>query len=71
MEGPAALREGEGLYAWHSGAPVDDAFEAGYAEITGRLSKRFGELGLDPLYTEVIETCPGCRPVCRLWLACV
>ncbi len=56
MEGPAALKAGEGLYAWHSGAPVDAAFEAGYAEITGRLSAQFGKLGLDPLHTEIIET---------------
>jgi transketolase len=56
MEGPASLSVGGGLYAWHSGAPVDDAFEAGYAEITEGLAARFRESGLDALRTEVIET---------------
>jgi transketolase len=65
MEGPVALKQGKGLYAWHSGAPVDDVFEAGYAEITGRLSERFGELGLDPLHTEVIEIRKQHRPRLR------
>jgi transketolase len=56
MEGDAVLRRGGGLYAWHSGAPGDDDFEAGYAEITARLAGRLREAGLAPLRTEVIET---------------
>ena len=56
MEGPAALRAGSGLYAWHSGAPGDEDFEAGYAEITARLAERCRTAGLAALRTEVIET---------------
>jgi transketolase len=56
MEGPASLSEGGGLYGWHSGAPADAVFEAGYAEISARLAAQFAEYGLDPLRTEVIET---------------
>ncbi|GMQ88776.1 MAG: transketolase [Gammaproteobacteria bacterium] len=55
MEGPAALKAGEGLYPWHSGAPNDELFEAGYAEITARIDDQFDTFGLDPLNTEVIE----------------
>jgi transketolase len=33
MEGPASLKAGQGLYSWHSGAPDDEAFAAGYSEI--------------------------------------
>ena len=61
MEGPAALKAGKGLYGWHSGAPDDDAFEAGYAEITARIEARFDELGLGALHTEVIDTRPRGR----------
>jgi len=56
MEGPASLRQGGGLYAWHSGAPGDEDFEAGYAEISARLAGRLRDAGLAPLCTEVIET---------------
>jgi len=56
MEGPAALRAGGGLYTWHSGAPGDEAFEAGYAEINARLAERCRASGIPALRTEVIET---------------
>ncbi len=56
MEGPAALERGNGLYQWHSGAPNDDDFESGYAEITGLITARLEKYGLPPLNTEVIET---------------
>lgn len=56
MEGPASLKDGQGLYSWHSGAPADDAFEAGYAELIDGLNTRFKTLDLAPLTTEVIET---------------
>ena len=55
MEGSTALQEGSGLYSWHSGAPDDDAFEAGYAEITKRIASQLEWFGLEPLNTEVIE----------------
>lgn len=55
MEGPAALRDGGGLYRWHSGAPDDDAFEAGHAEITGRINNRLNQYRLKPLSLELLD----------------
>jgi len=55
MEGPAALKAGKGLYPWHSGAPDDESFEAGYAEIIARIDDQFDKFGLGHLDTEVIE----------------
>ena len=55
MEGPAALKAGKGLYPWHSGAPDDESFEAGYAEIIARIDEQFDKFGLGHLDTEVIE----------------
>jgi transketolase len=56
MEGPRALQEGNGLYPWHSGAPDDDTFEAGYAEIVDRINARLQELDLEPLKIRVMAT---------------
>jgi transketolase len=56
MEGPAALKDGDGLYKWHAGAPDDDSFEAGYKEIVDRINGQLGNLGLDPLHSEILET---------------
>jgi len=55
MEGPAALKAGKGLYPWHSGAPDDESYEAGYAEIITRIDQQFDTFGLGRLNTEVIE----------------
>ncbi|MFZ2041642.1 MAG: transketolase C-terminal domain-containing protein [Desulfobacterales bacterium] len=55
MEGPASLKAGQGLYRWHSGAPDDEAFAAGYAEIIENLNTRLQGHGLAPLQTRVIE----------------
>ncbi len=54
MEGPAALQAANGYYPWHSGAPEDDAFEAGYAEIAARIDEQLSNLGLPPLNAEVV-----------------
>jgi len=56
MEGPTALRDGEGLYKWHAGAPDDDSFEVGYKEIVERINGQLEELGLELLHTELLET---------------
>jgi transketolase len=56
MEGPQALKDGNGLYPWHSGAPDDDTFEAGYAEIVDRINARLEELDLAPLSSRVMAT---------------
>ncbi|VAW77537.1 Transketolase, N-terminal section [hydrothermal vent metagenome] len=55
MEGPAALKAGKGLYPWHSGAPDDASFNAGYSEIITRIEEQFDKFGLGKLKTEVIE----------------
>src|ERR1044072_5086644 len=49
MEGPA-LKSGE-LYAYHSGAPKEEAYTAGLAELLTTANARFAELGLGPVAT--------------------
>ena len=56
MEGPRALKEGGGLYRWHAGAPDDDSYERGYEEVLERINSALGELGLEPVRTELVET---------------
>jgi transketolase len=56
MEGPRAMQDGDGLYPWHSGAPDNASFEAGYAEILNRINDRLGELDLAALHTQVMAT---------------
>ena len=56
MEGPQVLKDGHGLYAWHSGAPDNDSFEAGYAEIVQRINARLEKLSLEPLKKQVMAT---------------
>ena len=56
MEGPQALKDGDGLYQWHSGAPDDDSYEKGLIEIRDRINTLLRESVLDPLHLEVKET---------------
>ena len=56
MEGPRALQDGNGLYPWHSGAPDNDSFEAGYGEIVNRINGQLEKLGLAPIKTRVMAT---------------
>ncbi len=49
MEHPKALKDGDGIYRWHSGAPPDDSFNAGYAELIARIGDRMAALGLGSL----------------------
>lgn len=49
MEHPAALEAGGGLYRWHSGAPDDESYAAGHAEIIARVNGGLASFGLDPL----------------------
>jgi len=56
MEGPESVKDGNGLYRWHSGAPDNDSFEAGYAEIVQRINARLEKLQLEPLKTRVMAT---------------
>jgi len=54
MEHPNALKEGGGLYRWHSGAPDDRSFAAGYEEIAVRIGQRCDVLGIPSPALEVI-----------------
>ena len=56
MEGPASLKDGNGLYQWHSGAPADDTFEAGYTEVLSGINNRLAALDLGPVDTQLMET---------------
>ena len=56
MEAPTALKNGGGLYKWHSGAPDDDSYEVGSNEILDRINGYFDTHGLGPLSLEVVET---------------
>jgi transketolase len=56
MEGPQSLRDSNGLYRWHSGAPDNDSFEAGYTEIVQRINAQLEKLQLEPLKTKVMAS---------------
>jgi transketolase len=55
MEGPTSLKQNQGLYRWHAGAPDDDTFEAGYREIVDRINSRLEQLRIESLRTEIID----------------
>jgi transketolase len=46
MEHPRALREGEGTYRWHAGAPDDDSYARAHDELLDRIRERLPELEL-------------------------
>lgn len=56
MESPASLPDKNFLYKWHAGAPDDDAFEAGYRELSESINKRLQNAGLKVLVSDIIET---------------
>jgi transketolase len=56
MEGPQALKDGNGLYPWHSGAPDDERYEAGHGEIIDRINTSLEKLDLAPLNARVMAT---------------
>ncbi|UCD77132.1 MAG: hypothetical protein JSW26_17085 [Desulfobacterales bacterium] len=56
MESPTELPDEKFLYKWHAGAPDDDAFEAGYRELTENINRLLYKAGLDALSSIVIET---------------
>jgi transketolase len=49
MEHPVALREGDGTYRWHAGAPDDDAFVRAHTELLTRIRERVPDLRLEPV----------------------
>lgn len=56
MEHPQAFKDGKGLYKWHAGAPGDDSFDVGFAEILGKINGCLNGFGLEPLSLEIVET---------------
>jgi transketolase len=60
MEGPT-LKPGE-LYAYHSGAPKEEAYTAGLTELLAAANKHFAELGLGSVATEKTTRNPRREP---------
>ena len=60
MEGPA-LEPGE-LYAYHSGAPKEDAYRAGVTELLATANMHFAGLGLGAVATETTTRNPRREP---------
>ncbi len=56
MEGPTALEQGNGLYRWHAGAPDDDSYEAGFAELVDKINGHLRDVSLEPVKLELVET---------------
>ena len=67
MEHPKALEIGEGLYPWHSGAPDDATFEAGYTELIERINSTLKNFGIEPLRLK--EVPPELQPESAVMLA--
>jgi transketolase len=47
MEHPVALRDGDGTYRWHAGAPDDETFARAHAELVARIRERLPDLQLE------------------------
>jgi transketolase len=48
MEHPVALREGDGTYRWHAGAPDDEHFSRAHRELLSRIRKGLPDVRLEP-----------------------
>ena len=49
MEHPRALRDGNGTYRWHAGAPDDEAFARAHEELLGRIREALPDVLLVPV----------------------
>lgn len=54
MEHPRALKEGGGIYKWHSGAPDDAAFERGFSEILSRINIHLNQSDIEELSLKAV-----------------
>ncbi|MHA1403721.1 MAG: transketolase family protein [Candidatus Helarchaeota archaeon] len=61
MEGPEALKSGQGLYRWHSGAPNDDFFELGQKELIEKIQKCAEKFNLGKIKCQLIKSLPRKR----------
>jgi transketolase len=59
MEHPRALRESDGVYPWHSGAPDDSTYASAWGEVIERLNRRLSETGTDPISPSVGVSTPA------------
>ena len=55
MEHPAALKNGNGLYPWHAGAPDDDSYLQAFNEIIDRINEYLDNMGYSTLLTTDID----------------
>ncbi len=62
MEHPEAMREGQGLYRWHSGAPDDASFAAGHRELLEGINRRLAAHGLPPVALRDVTPEEGKKP---------
>jgi transketolase len=62
MEHPAALREGDGTYRWHAGAPDDDAFSRAHGELLARIREGLPDLRLEPVPSLSESVSPAGEP---------
>ncbi len=54
MEHPQALKDGNGCYPYHSGAPSDEKYHNAYEEIFIRVNVALNELGIAPITCELV-----------------
>jgi transketolase len=59
MEHPQALRDGEGTYRWHAGAPGDEDFARAFVELRARIDEHLERLGLTSLELERVDELAG------------
>lgn len=64
MEHTTSMKNG--LYPWHAGAPADEDFENGHAEVIARVNAQIKAAGLEPVSLKVIAPPPVHDPVYTL-----
>lgn len=55
MEHPQALKENNGLYKWHAGAPDDQAFESAQRELFSKINASLDKSGFEQITLEFFE----------------
>jgi transketolase len=60
MEHPQALKDNNGFFKWHAGAPDDASYERAYSELLGNIQKKFTEHQLTAF--KRVEPAPEARP---------
>ena len=54
MEHPIALETNKGFYPWHAGAPADEPYRLGHAELVARINDQLAAAGLAELTLELL-----------------